>query len=1187
MRFPLLRQIARCFWLAAAVGRLIAAEAGPSTASSAGAIDDPATAMRKFSVAPGLKIGLFASEPLIQNVVSFAFDEHGRCYVVETGRRRTSVFDIRNHKDWLDDDFSLRTVEDRVGFYKRTLPPPSPSKGRSNVVRARARLADYSQDGSVDWRDLEVESERIRLLVDTNHDGHVDAATTLAEGFDSLVSGVAAGVLARQGAVWFTCVPDLWKLSSDDLRAKSGLPAFTSPANPHRSNPQIEIRNLLHGFGVHIAFGGHDLHGLKLGPDGKIYFSIADRGTSTNLWSRIVDHWPGLTMEALADSGAVFRCNPDGGDFEVVAIGLRNPQELAFDEFGNLFTGDNNGDGGDKARWEYIVEGADYGWRIGWQWLPRMGAWNSEMLWGLEPTNTSRYYLPPVAHIGAGPSGVTYHPGTGLSARYERHFFMCDFRGGPNSVVHSFALRSKGAGFEAYDPSEVVSGFLCTDVDFGTDGALYVSDWVKGWEKTARGRIYRLFDPATIDDAALNEVRTLLADGMQTRSNAQLAALLGHRDMRVRLDAQLALAAKGRSAVPILEAITTHTAKAASRLARIHATWALGQIASAERARGLVATATPTGRALHSLLLDADPELRGQSIRMLANARGLAWPDVAPRLNDPDERVRFMAALALGRVEAPSDHQAATAELLTLLRKNNDRDAYLRHAVVLALARIGDVALLSAAAHDASAAVRLGVCLAMRRLQRPEIAQFLGDDDPRVVLECARAIHDGPIPAALPALARLGADGGNALSAAASLAGHTAVAGERGEGASVMATAVARRVLNAHFRLGQPENARVLAAFAANENAPAPWRSEALELLAQWPTPAPRDHVVGLWRPLPPRASSVAAAALQAVMARIATNASPPVQLAALQAGGALGLQQSDAFSVATDRAAAPELRVESLRALARMKDARLREAIRVAAADSNEVVRVAAARLQANAGSARELGAVLEKASVAEKQAALASLAGARDRAAARLLGSWLEKLVAGQVPPELQLDVLQAVSKNPALAASPRVQSQLRRLESTRDPNDPLAKWRDCLYGGDAEEGRKTFIERQDAACFRCHKIKGEGGDVGPELAGIGSRKSREYILESMLSPNKEIAPGFENVLVTMKDGASYAGLLKAEDDVELVVNSPEDGVLKLRKAEVQTRERGLSAMPEGLAAILSKNDLRNLVEFISTLK
>jgi quinoprotein glucose dehydrogenase len=104
---------------------------------------------------------------------------------------------------------------------------------------------------------------------------------------------------------------------------------------------------------------------------------------------------------------------------------------------------------------------------------------------------------------------------------------------------------------------------------------------------------------------------------------------------------------------------------------------------------------------------------------------------------------------------------------------------------------------------------------------------------------------------------------------------------------------------------------------------------------------------------------------------------------------------------------------------------------------------------------------------------------------------------------------------------------------------------------------------------------------------MAGLGARMTREAILESILLPNKAIAPGFENVLVALKDGTTYAGLLKSESDSELTINSPEDGLITVRKADVQARDRGLSSMPEELGTILSKRDVRNLVDFLSTLK
>jgi len=1127
------------------------AEANTSRPTSDGAIEEAVTAMRRFHAAPGLKIDLFAAEPMIHNVVSFAFDEQGRCYVVESFRRRTSVFDIRGLGEWLDTDFSFRTVADRASFFKSTLSSANPNL--ENLLRSKRNLlSDFNKDGVIDWRDLEVESERIRLLVDTNNDGRADMAATFAEGFDGITSGVAAGVLAHQGNVWFTCIPDLWRITNDELRITNGMPNLTKPANPHLRHSSFAISNLISGFGVHIAFGGHDLHGLKMGPDGRIYFSIADRGTGTNLWDKIVDHWPGLTMEALANSGAVFRCNPDGTELEVIAIGLRNPQELAFDEYGNLFTGDNNGDGGDKARWEYIVEGADYGWRMGWQWLPRMGAWNSEMLWGLAPSNTSSYYLPPVAHIGAGPSGVAYYPGTGLPERYDRHFFMCDFRGGPNSVVRAFALRPKASSFEAFDETEFLTGPLCTDVDFGTDGAVYVSDWVKGWDKTDKGRIYRVFDPNTINDPAVLEVKKLLAEGMEKRSREELARLLGHRDARVRLEAQWAVTARNFAdfSMMLMRLGTNPDSaipKSTNQLVRIHSIWSvdqmnqfgLGLVKAQSGIRGPTAPMGDIGglilltsfTSLQARALDEDPEIRAQVAKVLgripfiplngpSDRRGISTSKtLLQMLKDSSPRVRFFAAQSLGKFRSGEVNPA----LLHLLRDNNETDAYLRHAAVLALARIGDVPALLAAAKDPSAAVRMGVCLALRRLQRPEVAQFLNDSDPQIVLEAARAIYDVPIPEGMTALAQ-----------------KIPLVAWNGDFFHPKTTPpLLRRAMNAHFRLGGSENARTLAVFAAEESAPEALRLEALELLALWPKPPGRDHVVGLWRPLPPRDGRIAAEALQTVLAKIETSPSTTVKVAANKAAAAL--------SSAKEEVAASSVSQEEL----------------------------------ANLSKALTGGTLLEKQNAFDKLSTLG------DAGAVKLLQPWVEQLAAGKLPRELQLDVLQALQNSAVLSASAATKDALAKFDAARDSKDALAKWRECLYGGNAEEGRKTFIERQDAACFRCHKVNGEGGEVGPEMAGLGQRQTREYILESILYPNKNIAPGFESVLVTLKNGTSYAGILKLESATELVINSPEDGLLTVKKADIQARDRGLSAMPEEMGNILSKSDLRNLVEFLSGLK
>ena len=311
--------------------------------------------------------------------------------------------------DWLDDDLACRTVADRVAMYRKFL-----GKG---------------------FEDFKVEHERVRQIVDRDHDGKADTATVFADGFNDPAAGIGAGLLARKGEVWYACIPWLWK-----LRDTTGAGKATE-------------RSLLHeGYGVHVGFLGHDLHGLRMGPDGMLYFSIGDRGF--NVTTR-----EGRQL-AVPDTGSVLRCNPDGTGLEVFATGLRNPQELAFDQFGNLFTCDNNSDSGDRARWVYVVEGGDSGWRIGYQFIEEpvsRGPWNEEMLWDPRRAAQAAYLVPPVANISDGPSGLTYDPGVSLlPERYKDHFFLVDFRGGSGqSGIRSFAVKPKGASFELVDSHAV------------------------------------------------------------------------------------------------------------------------------------------------------------------------------------------------------------------------------------------------------------------------------------------------------------------------------------------------------------------------------------------------------------------------------------------------------------------------------------------------------------------------------------------------------------------------------------------------------------------------------------------------------------------------------------------------------------------------------------------------------------
>jgi quinoprotein glucose dehydrogenase len=296
-----------------------------------------------------------------------------------------------------------------------------------------------------------------------------------------------------------------------------------------------------------------------------------------------------------------------------------------------------------------------------------MGAWNAEGLWDSPPNNTATYLLPPVAHIGHGPAGVAFYPGTGLPAGYRNHFFMCDFPGG----VHSFAVQTRGAGFEVYDLRQFLWELYPVDIDFGPNGGAYVLDWVQGWEKTGKGRLFRIFEDKASLDPLVALTRKLLAEGLANRSNDELAILLGFADMRVRLEAQFELAARGPAATNVLGPIALNSP---NELARMHAIWAIGQIGRQE----------PAAYALLFPLFDdlSNSEVRAQAAKVLAqNKLGIGYAQLAKAALDPIPRVRYFGTIGLGKI-GESD---AADTILEVLRDNNDVDPHLRHAGVMAL----------------------------------------------------------------------------------------------------------------------------------------------------------------------------------------------------------------------------------------------------------------------------------------------------------------------------------------------------------------------------------------------------------------------------------------------------------------------------------------------------------------------
>ncbi|HWA84738.1 MAG TPA: HEAT repeat domain-containing protein [Opitutus sp.] len=1067
------------------------------------ASDEGREALQRMKLPAGLKASLWAAEPMLANPVAFNFDEQGRMFVAETYRYRTSVLDIRDYMWMLEDDLASRSIDDRM-------------------AEIRGRF------GPAGVKELSIESERVRLLEDRDHDGVADFSTIYAEGFNSPLDGIGSGVLARRGQVWFTDIPSLWKFTGREHAATR--------------------EELSRGYGIRFNYTGHDLHGLTFGPDGKIYFSVGDRAANATAkdGSRAV----------MQDTGSVFRCNPDGTQLEIFAYGLRNPQSLLFTENGDLFTGDNDSDQGDEERLVHVVEDGDSGWRIGYQFAPlgHAGPWNSEKMWHPRFTSQAAYIIPPICNIEDGPSGIAYYPGTGLNESYRGTIFITHFKGSiTSSGIYAYNVKPDGANYAIADAKPFLTFALPTDVKFGPDGRLYYSDWAEGWPKSKKGRIYAIYDPKHVNDPLVKETQAVIASDFTKKSADELAHLLGHADWRVRLEAQYTLAERGAPSIATLAKVASATE--APPFARRHAIWGLGQIGAHDPA---------ALAALPALLHDADSEVRAQAAKVLGDdgAAG-ATDELIAALEDGNNRVKFFAAQSLGKLRVAK----AAPALLAALRANDDKDNYLRHACVMGLVGGKNLDALAKAENDPSRAVRLGVILAYRRLGRAEVAKFLHDADPLLVREAALAINGVPIAAAFPALA--------------DFVNHP-----------VDDEPVMLRAINANFRLGGADNATALANYAARGDAPEALRAEALTQLSLWPKPPARDRVVGVFRPLSEKTRDAAPprVALARVVPALLTAATPEsVGVATAEAVAALEVRDAGGSLMASvrDSAQPSATRAAALETMEKLGAARLADAVAFAGTSDAPVLRLAAlpiaARISPEA-AAPLLERLATSGTVDERRAAYKALAGSKAPLADRVLAEQLKQLAAGTVPPGAQLELVEAAQK--------RSDPTVRKLLADRDAamaasGDPLAPFRVALEGGNARRAIKTFMSQPVMACVRCHNAGYGGGEAGPNLSTVGARHTREYLLESIVRPNAKIAAGFDSVLVTLKSGAVIGGTVESEAADILNLRNADGKIVAVKKADITKRESAPSAMPEIYGTILTKAEIRDLVELLINLK
>lgn len=531
-----------------------------------------------------LALKLWGIDSLVISPIAIDIDDNGNLYYTTTDRQKNSEFDIRGHQDWEIASISLQTIEEKRAFLRKTLSPENSSRN--------TWLKDLNGDSSHDWRDMTIEKDKVYRVTDTDGDGVADQSQLMVHDFNDEVTDVAGGVLKTGDDLFVAIGPDLWR-----MKDKNG------------DGIADEKMSISHGYGIHIGFSGHGMSGVEMGPDGRIYWQIGDigfNGTDQN----------GKKWE-YPNSGAIARSNPDGSDFEIFAHGLRNTHEFAFDQYGNLVSEDNDGDhAGEKERLVYVVNGSDAGWRSNWQYGKYRDplnntykVWMDEKMWMPRWDGQAAYIVPCIANYVSGPAGLVYNPGTALNASYQNTFFVAKFVGSPaQSGVYGFKLNAKGAGFELGENKLVVGGILPTGLDFGPDGALYVADWIDGWETHGFGRIWKLDDKKGMANAGRQETKTLLAADFSKKKDDELGALLGNVDMQIRLKAQFELAKRGADGGEIFKKALQQP----NQLPRIHSIWGLSQLARQDK---------KYAENLLPLLQDSDPEIKAQAAKWLGDIK--------------------------------------------------------------------------------------------------------------------------------------------------------------------------------------------------------------------------------------------------------------------------------------------------------------------------------------------------------------------------------------------------------------------------------------------------------------------------------------------------------------------------------------------------------------------------------------